>query len=85
MSERIIVSNVRAYDASTGAYVELAPGAAIVNWRIERHCQAEIDGGADPYAVRFNCQGREYRCPLPVFLARTQAAETAGEVDAVAV
>jgi hypothetical protein len=63
----------------------LAPGAAVVSYRIHRHSQAEIDGGADPYTVRFESGGREYWCALASFQARTCALPAEGAADAVAV
>jgi hypothetical protein len=74
-----------AWDAVTRRHAELAAGAAVVNYRIHRHSQAEIDGGADPYTVRFESGGREYSCALASFQARTCAMPAEGVLDAFAV
>jgi hypothetical protein len=83
--ERTTNSKLLAWDAASRSHAWLEAGAAIVNYHIHRHSQAEVDGGADPYAVRFECDGREYWCALAVFQARTQAIAGANAADAVAV
>lgn len=83
--ERTTHSKLIAWDAATRSHAQIDPGATIANYRIHRHSQAEIDAGADPYSVRFECNGREYWCALAVFLARTQAMAAAGAAGAVAV
>ena len=70
--ERIVIARLRAWDVNAHAAVDLEPGARIADYRIERHSQAEIDGGAEPYIVRFMCNGREISCALVLFQARTQ-------------
>jgi hypothetical protein len=82
---RTTIAKLMAWDAEARSRAELAPGAAIGNYRIHRHSQAEIDGGAEPYAVRFESNGREYWCALAAFQARTQAMERVNTADAVAV
>ncbi len=47
-------------------------GEALANCRIERHSQAQVDAGEEPYVVRFEMSGREYLVALAVFQARTQ-------------
>jgi hypothetical protein len=74
-----------AWDAATRSHAELAAGAAIKHYRIHRHSQTEIDGGAEPYAVRFESNGREYSCALAAFQARTGAMDAADAAGAVAV
>jgi hypothetical protein len=83
--QRTTISKLIAWDAVTRSHAELASGAAIANYRIHRHSQAEIDGGAEPYAARFESSGREYSCALAAFQARTQAVDAADAADAVAV
>jgi hypothetical protein len=83
--ERTTHSKLIAWDAATRSHAQFDSGATIVNYRIHRHSQAEIDDGADPYSMHFECNGREYWCALAVFQARTQAVSAAGAADAVAV
>jgi hypothetical protein len=83
--QRVTIAHMRAWDALGRSHAELAPTAAILNYRIQRHTQAEIDGGAEPYAVRFESGGREYWCALALFQARTQALQPDGAADAIAV
>jgi hypothetical protein len=71
--QRTIIRKLRVWDPVALTHIELAPGAAIEHWRIRRHAQTEIDAGAEPYSVTFECDGRECECPLPEFQARTQA------------
>jgi hypothetical protein len=82
---RTTIAKLTVWDAATRSHTELAPGAAIGKYRIHRHCQAEVDGGAEPYAVRFESNGREYSCALAAFQARTQSMGAADTADAVAV
>jgi hypothetical protein len=82
---RTTIAKLIAWDVVTRSHAELVSGAAIGNHRIHRHSQAEIDGGAEPYAVRFESNGREYWCALAAFQARTQAVDAANTADAVAV
>jgi hypothetical protein len=82
--ERTTNSKLIAWDAATRSHAQLEAGATIVNYRIQRHSQSEIDAGADPYSVRFECNGREYWCALAVFQARTQSVAD-DATDAVAV
>jgi hypothetical protein len=82
--ERTTNGKLMAWDCATRSHAWLEGGAVIVNYHIHRHSQAEVVGGADPYAVRFECEGRKYWCSLAVFQARTQAI-AAGTADAVAV
>ncbi len=82
---RTTIAKLIAWDAATHSHAELAAGAAIENYRIHRHSQTEIDGGAEPYAVRFESGGREYCCALAAFQARTGAVDAANAADAVAV
>lgn len=83
--QRLIIRKLRAWDPVALAYIELAPGAAIARWRIRRHVQAEIDTGAEPYSVAFECDGREWECPLPEFQARTQTTVNEDAAGAIAV
>jgi hypothetical protein len=76
---------LRAWDPAAGSYVELARGASLGNYRIHRHTQPEIDGGAPPYAMRFECNGGEYSCPLSAFQTRTRAVEPGHTAGAIAV
>ena len=82
--ERTTNSKLIAWDAVTRSHAQFDSGETIVNYRIHRYSQAEIDSGADPYSVRFECKGREYWCALAVFQARTQPM-AAGAADALAV
>jgi hypothetical protein len=82
---REIISKLRAWDAAARCYTELTPGQAIFNYHIQRHSQAEIDGGAEPYVVLMESNGRKYWCALTAFQARTQAMEPAHAADAIAV
>jgi hypothetical protein len=82
---RTTVAKLIAWDAVTRSHAEIVPGTAIGKYRIQRHSQAEIDGGAEPYAVHFETNGREYSCALPVFQARTQPVSAADPADALAV
>ncbi len=83
--QRITIAKLCAWDAVAHSHAEIAPGAAIVNYRIHRHNAAEIEAGAAPYTVRFDWNGREYSCVLPAFQARTQAMEAAALGGAIAV
>jgi hypothetical protein len=83
--ERTTNGKFMAWDAAACSHAWLVAGALVRSYRIHRHSQAEIDGGADPYAVRFECDGREYWCALAVFQARTQAMPDDSAADAVAV
>ncbi len=83
--ERETIANLRAWDALGHSHVNLAPGAAIVNYRIHRHTQAEIDGGADPYSMCFESNGQSYSCALALFQARTRALDAPRAADAIAV
>jgi hypothetical protein len=82
---RITIAKLRVWDVEVRSYAELAPGSPVWNYRIHRHTQAEIDGGADPYSVRFESNERKYWCALAAFQARTQASGGDGAADAVAV
>jgi hypothetical protein len=83
--ERTTNSKLIVWDAARRSHAQLEAGATIVNYRIHRHTQTEIDGGADPYVMRFECDGREYWCALAVFQTRTQAVAASGAADALAV
>lgn len=79
MSQRIVISAFSAAEIAGGAKSQLAPGETLSNCRIHRHTQAEVDGGAEPYMARFERAGEEYHAALPIFQARTQPVEAAGE------
>lgn len=53
--------------------VSLEPGALLTACLIRRHTPAEIEDGADPYAVEFLLEGRRLTCALAAFQPRTQA------------
>ncbi len=82
--QRTTIAKLIAWDSVARSRTELASGTEIGNYRIHRHSQAEIDGGAEPYAVRFESNGREYSCALAAFQARTGTLDAAA-ADAVAV
>lgn len=83
--QRTVIARLRALDALTRSWIELQPGVAIANYRIQRHSQSEIDAGAEPYIVLFDCEGREYECPLPAFQARTSPPDLVNPAGAIAV
>ena len=83
--QRTIIRKLRAWDPIALTHIELAPGAAIAHWRICRHARAEIDAGAEPYSVTFECDGRECESPLPEFQARTQPIAAGDAAGAIAV
>jgi hypothetical protein len=76
---------LQASDALTRSETEFQPGVVVANSRIRRHTQSEIDAGAEPYIVLFDCGGREYRCSLPAFQARTSPTDAADPAGAIAV
>jgi hypothetical protein len=61
--------------ALAGAVLE--PGAVLTLYRIERNSNPAPS--SDPYQVVLESGGRQYRCPLYRFQARTQAVEAASE------
>ncbi len=83
--QRQTIDKLIAWDAVACSHAEVAPGAAIFNYKIHRHSLAEIEGGAEPYAVRFESNGREYWCGLPAFQARTRMLPQDSAADAMAV
>jgi hypothetical protein len=83
--ERTVIGSLRVSDALTQSRVELKPGVVVSNYRIQRHSQSEVDAGAEPYIVLFDCDGREYQCPLPTFQARTSSPDAANPAGAIAV
>src|ERR1017187_5286926 len=61
--------------ALAGAVLEC--GTVLTHYRIERNSSAA--SSSDVYQVVFESGGRQYRCPLYRFPARTQAVEAARE------
>lgn len=77
--ERVVTAIFEARENGAADGVPLPEGETLADCRIQRHTQAEIDAGAEPYVVHFVAAGREYFAPLPVFQARTRAAQSAEE------
>jgi len=70
---REVIYRLTAHDVLEREMVSLEPGALLTACSIRRHSPAEIEGGAEPYAVEFLLGGRRLSCALAVFQPRTRA------------
>jgi hypothetical protein len=74
---RETVSKLAAEDIVALAGAVLEPGTVLTLYRIERNSSPAPSSNV--YEVVFEAGGRQYRCPLYRFQARTQALEAARE------
>jgi len=74
---REIVSKLAVEDIVALAAAVLEPGTVLTLYRIERNRSPRAS--SDVYEMVFESDGRQYRCPLYRFQARTQALEAARE------
>ena len=80
MVTREVVRALTVWDVSASTDAVLEPGSVLHECRIVR--------GAAPgeaYLVHFQCESREYRCPLYRFQPRTAGVEIVPALTAVAV
>jgi hypothetical protein len=75
--DRIVIRNFVAWEAATQADIGLEPGAVLQSCRIHRNSGAG-DHDLGVYVMEFQANGRELRCPLAQFQARTQATQAVG-------
>jgi hypothetical protein len=68
---RIVFRRLVARDAAARVDVVLRPGASIESFRVHRNT-----GGAEVYSMEFVSEGRQLRCALVEFQARTQSVAT---------
>jgi hypothetical protein len=75
---------LKAYDLLGGITVVLTPGAILTSSHIRPSPAVELEAGAEPYMMEFDCYGRTYRCALAQFQPRTRMVDMAasGEVRA---
>jgi hypothetical protein len=73
---RTVIRSFEARDAGDGTIASFLPGDAIERYEIQRNRTADADDGV--YVMTFASRGRQFRCPLVRFQARTAA--TASEL-----
>jgi hypothetical protein len=66
---RTVIRRLVAQDEAAGVDVVIEPGAVIDSYFIERKASA-----AEVYVMEFRADGRQLRCPLVEFQARTETA-----------
>lgn len=73
---RIVIRRLVARDESGRGDVVIEPGSSVQTCRIYRAETPETD----LYLIEFESQGRQMRCPLVQFQARTETASCGGAV-----
>ena len=74
---RIVIRRLVAWDGAAQADMALEPGVFIESCRIHRDSETG-DQDLGGYVMAFESGGRELRCPLVQFQARTEALQPAG-------